>query len=342
LESLVVASAFPWVTVLVINARGIDNWRGFVTVASGLATATYAASQIWGNFIESKIHPSLRLGSISLTIVSICIYSEIGYKTVSASREIANIGNDTNLGLGDLGEALGDLSNSVAKQFNPQLAVGWYVGLLASVLSIVLLLFRNRSKAGQQVHGILEREQASAQTTGRRLNLVVSAAVLASMGVAALVGLLIWTSKDSGDGNTQPVKYKVSQDIKGATYLISIDVVKQVEKWNSFGYAKYTVWADRFLSMNSAFSSIASEQEELKRALKSDFAANAYSDESFITSLLDKFESKIADMQVALDDAWTCSAGFPKENECKPQFDKVAFRLGALKESSDRLFNYLS
>jgi hypothetical protein len=113
-----------------------------------------------------------------------------------------------------------------------------------------------------------------------------------------------------------------------------------VDKWNSFGYAKYTEWANRFITMTSSFQTINDLEIKLRRRLEGEFDGNEYSNEQFIMDMFNQFEARIETLQTALNNALQCSLSLPSNNECDPQFRLVSSGLGTLKGNSDKIAAY--
>lgn len=335
---IVVASAFPWVSASFVNARGIDGWRGFVSIATGLLIGTFGASQIWKGFIDYKIQPYLRIGSILMNLFTIGLFTEIGYKTLNASKQISDLGNSFDSSLGDFGDSLNQFANSIANEFNPQLAIGWYMGLMGLVASLVLLLL----KSNVEIKGPLEIEVIESEVlVSDKKKKPIGKAIVYSLIIFLLivVSLIVFvtSTKNSPREDLRSKPYVVSLEVKSAAKFLSTDVNRQLDKWNSFGYAKYTEWANRFITMTSSFQKINDSEVKLRRSLEEDFGNNEYSNEQFIIDLFNQFEARNETLQTALSNALQCSLSLPSENECDPQFRLVISGLSTLKGSSDKI-----
>jgi len=339
---IVIASIFPWVTVSFVNARGIDGWRGFVSIATGIVIGVFAASQLWSGFIDSKIHPYLRLASILMTLFSIGLFVEIGYKTLNAAKQIGDLGNSVDSSLGDFGDSLNQFANSLAEQFNPQLAIGWYMGLIGLVASLVLLLLKTNAGFDQPLEKKTEvSEVIVSEKTDRSIGKVIVYISIALLIIVILLVLLTRSSKSEPNKSASVKPYVASLEISSASKFLSTDIKRQVDKWNGFGYAKYTEWANRFITMTSSFQTITSSEIQLRRDLEKEFQINEYSNETYIADMFNDFENRSETLQSALNNALQCSLSLPSNDECDPQFRLVSSGLANLKYSSDRLASSL-
>jgi hypothetical protein len=339
---IVIASIFPWVTVSFVNARGIDGWRGFVSIATGIVIGVFAASQLWSGFIDSKIHPYLRLAAILMTLFSIGLFVEIGYKTLNAAKQIGDLGNSVDSSLGDFGDSLNQFANSLAEQFNPQLAIGWYMGLIGLVASLVLLLLKTNTGFDQPLEKKTEvSEVIVSEKTDRSIGKVIVYISIAFLVIAIMIGLLVKSNMSDSNRDTSVKPYVASLEVRSASKFISTNVNRQVDKWNGFGYAKYTEWANRFITMTSSFQTIAESEVQLSYVLGKEFYNRNYSNENYIMEIFKQFESDNVSLQAAINSALECSSSFPSNNECDPQFRLVSSRLGTLKGTSDKLASFL-
>jgi hypothetical protein len=339
---IVIASAFPWVSVSFVNGRGIDSWRGFVSIATGLLIGTFAASQIWRSFIDSKIQPYLRFGSILMNLCTIGLFAEIGYKTLNASKQISELGNSVDSSFGDFGDSLNQFANSIANEFNPRLAIGWYMGLIGLVASLALLLL----KPNVEIKSPIEIEVKASETlVSEKINKPIGKAIvygsIVFLVIVASLILFVSSTKNSPREDLRGKPYLVSLEVKSAAKFLSIDVTRQVDKWNGFGYAKYTEWANRFITMSSSFQTITDSETKLRRSLEKEFDSNEYSNEQFVMDMFNQFEARSQTLQTALNNAMQCSLGLPSNNECDPQFRLVSSGLGTLKGTSDKIAAYL-
>ena len=339
---IAIASIFPWISISFVNARGIDGWRGFVTIATGLIICVFGASQLWEGFIDAKNQPYLRLTSIILGVFSVGIFTEIGYKTLNASNQIGDLSSDVDSGLGDFGDSLNQFANSLAEQLNPQLAIGWYLGLIGSVSSLVLLLLRSKvSTTESKVTPIDGSERLETVRVKKGFGKTIAFSSITVLIIVVLSIVIIRSNQNETDGPKKINPYIASLEIRSASRFLSTEVTRQVDKWNGFGYAKYTEWADRFIQMISNAESISDSEEKLSADLASEFSSNEYLNEQKIINLSEKFKSDVSKLQSALNEALVCSISLPKNNECDPQFSKVSGRLGTLKATSDDLASML-
>jgi hypothetical protein len=141
---LVVGSIAPWISLSMLNISGVDGWRGFVAVLSGLMVILLGSLNTWPHLFEAKILKKFHLLVIGSLIATSAILLEVAIRINQVTREMNSSGKEvsTDFGDADLGEftdALNEFTNSILEAFKPRLAIGWYVTLIASVASIGII-----------------------------------------------------------------------------------------------------------------------------------------------------------------------------------------------------------
>jgi hypothetical protein len=149
---LAIASVTPWIRILVISVDGTATWWGYVTLFGGLAIAFYAATLLWPNFIDRSIGQYGRIVSVIAIVASLCVLGYVGVRLNQASQqfnsEMAKTSNTEPSGLGsEFDSSMQSFSDSLSKAFQPSLAIGWYMSVVAGVGSLVLVLRRRETPA---------------------------------------------------------------------------------------------------------------------------------------------------------------------------------------------------
>ena len=331
----VIGSFCPWISVSFISVRGTDGWRGLVVIVAGIVVSVFAASRLWESLVKSEFKRRLNYLSIFSAVISIGVLSEVGFKTLKAASEIGNLNNSDELGLGDFGNALGDFSNSIASALKPKIAFGWYLSAFSLISAFVLIMLKMR-KIENAPADVMHQKMEGALSTGtiviKRKSLFLSLAALVLVVVGGLF-LFSKTEKDGSNGSkptdssTAPKPYVASSQILRTSKEVSNEVVRLRNEWYKFGYAKYTVWADRFITMIGDFQAVAVSGVQLSYDVSDEFELNSYSNEDFILKQFKSFESSNSELNSALNRALQCSMGSPSNDECDPQFKIVATAL---------------
>jgi signal transduction histidine kinase len=141
---LVVGSIAPWISLSMLNISGIDGWRGFVAVLSGLMVIVLGSMNIWPHLFEAKIFEKLHLLVLGLLATTTVILFEVAIRINQVAREMNSSSEDASSGindvdLGELTDAINEFTNSILEAFKPRLAIGWYVTLMASVAAIGMI-----------------------------------------------------------------------------------------------------------------------------------------------------------------------------------------------------------
>jgi hypothetical protein len=141
---LVVGSVAPWISLSMLNISGIDGWRGFVAVVSGLVVIVLGSMNIWPHLFEAKIFEKFHLLVLGLLAATTVILIEVAIRINQVAREMNSSSEDASSGindvdLGELTDAINEFTNSILEAFKPRLAIGWYVTLIASVAAIGII-----------------------------------------------------------------------------------------------------------------------------------------------------------------------------------------------------------
>jgi hypothetical protein len=141
---LVLGSIAPWISLSMLNISGIDGWRGFVAVLSGLMVIVLGSMNIWPHLFEAKIFEKFHLLVLGLLAATIVILFEVAIRINQVAREMNSSSEDApsdmgDVDLGELTDAINEFTNSILEAFKPRLAIGWYVTLMASVAAIGMI-----------------------------------------------------------------------------------------------------------------------------------------------------------------------------------------------------------
>jgi hypothetical protein len=141
---LVLGSIAPWISLSMLNISGIDGWRGFVAVLSGLMVIVLGSMNIWPHLFEAKIFEKFHLLVLGLLAATTVILFEVAIRINQVAREMNASSEDApsdmgDVDLGELTDAINEFTNSIMEAFKPRLAIGWYVTLIASVASIGII-----------------------------------------------------------------------------------------------------------------------------------------------------------------------------------------------------------
>jgi len=148
---LIIGSFSPWISVAIMNLSGIDGWRGYVTLSSGLILVVNASTRLWPQILDKRFTTKLSLLSKVSLAVSLAVLVEVGVRLRQVTNEISDIASEVPLGMptadttfSGLTQAFDDLAKSLTDALKPHLAIGWYVCLL-SVAVTSALIFTNRA-----------------------------------------------------------------------------------------------------------------------------------------------------------------------------------------------------
>lgn len=141
---LVVGSIAPWISLSMLNISGIDGWRGFVAVLAGLMVIVFGSLRTWPHLFEAKIFEKFHLLVLGLLVATTAILFEVAIRINQVTREMNSSSEDASSGiddvdLGELTDVINEFTNSIMEAFKPRLAIGWYMTLIASIASIVIV-----------------------------------------------------------------------------------------------------------------------------------------------------------------------------------------------------------
>ena len=148
--ALIAGSFSPWITIAVMQISGIDGWRGYVTLVSGVILMVYAATRLWRNILDERFVSKLGILSVVLLTSSLGVLVEIAVRLSQVTSELSDINSgtgsttSTDTVLGDFSQALEDFTKSLTDALKPSLAIGWYICVL-SVVGAGALMFVRRS-----------------------------------------------------------------------------------------------------------------------------------------------------------------------------------------------------
>ena len=144
---LAIASLTPWITIGFISVNGTSTWWGFATLAGGLSVIAFASSRLWPDILEESISKHLKNVAIAGSIVAIAVLAYVGIRLTDASRQFNDSlkeesSSQTDLsGLGqDFQDSFNEFTDSLAKAFQPSLALGWYAASASSISGLILVL----------------------------------------------------------------------------------------------------------------------------------------------------------------------------------------------------------
>ena len=149
---LIIGSFSPWISVAIMNLSGIDGWRGYVTLSSGLILVVNASTRLWPQILDKRFTTKLSLLSKVSLAVSLAVLVEVGVRLRQVTNEISDIASEVPLGMptadttfSGLTQALDEFAKSLADAFKPRLAMGWYVCLVSVAVAIALVFVPNGS-----------------------------------------------------------------------------------------------------------------------------------------------------------------------------------------------------
>jgi len=155
---LAIASLTPWITIGFISVNGTSTWWGFATLAGGLSMIALASSRLWPDILDDSISKHLKNVAIAGSVVAIAVLAYVGIRLTDASRQFNDSlkeesSSQTDLsGLGqDFQDSLDEFTDSLAKAFQPSLALGWYAGIASSVGGLILVLKKREEEAAPEV-----------------------------------------------------------------------------------------------------------------------------------------------------------------------------------------------
>ena len=151
--ALIAGSFSPWISIAIMNISGIDGWRGYVTLVSGIVLTVYAATRLWRNILDERLTSKLGLLSKLSLASSLAVLVEIAVRLSQVANELSGIGSESSsissddTILGDFSQTLEDFTKSLTDALKPSLAIGWYVCLVSVVgAGVLMLIGRSRTQ----------------------------------------------------------------------------------------------------------------------------------------------------------------------------------------------------
>ena len=150
--ALVVGSFSPWISISIMNISGIEGWRGYLTLISGLILLVNASTKLQ-SLLDVRFTSKIGLlGKVSL-VVSLAVLVEVAVRLQQVSNEFSDIASEndstvtTDPLLGDFAKAIDEFTKSLTDALKPRLEIGWYICLVSVAVSAALI-FVKRSKTG--------------------------------------------------------------------------------------------------------------------------------------------------------------------------------------------------
>lgn len=147
---LVVGSFSPWVSVLIMNIAGTDGFFGFVTLTSGIVLMLQASSKLWPSFLDERYSSKLGFASLIAAGASLCSLVYVAVRIRQVSGEFSDMEEtepttpQSDDLFGDVTEAFDEFAQTLADAFKPNLAMGWYVCMLSTVVAFAAILISLR------------------------------------------------------------------------------------------------------------------------------------------------------------------------------------------------------
>ena len=147
---LALGSVTPWITISFLSVSGIDTWWGFVTLAGALALGFRSVTRLWPGAVDVSIASHARNIALVGLLASLAILGYVGIRLTEASRQFSSemdsgtteVTEDTS-GLGEeFDDALNEFTDALSDLFNPRLATGWYLCVVATIGGIVVTVRR--------------------------------------------------------------------------------------------------------------------------------------------------------------------------------------------------------
>jgi hypothetical protein len=149
--ALIVGSFSPWISVSIMNISGVEGWRGYLTLISGLILIVNASTKLWPKLLDVRFTSKIALLSKVSLLVSIAVLVEVAVRLQQVSNEFSDIASEsdstatTDPLLGDFAKAIDEFTKSLTDALKPRLAIGWYICLVSVAVSAALI-FVKRSK----------------------------------------------------------------------------------------------------------------------------------------------------------------------------------------------------
>jgi hypothetical protein len=154
--ALAVASLTPWITIGFISVNGTATWWGYATLVGAISVIAFAATRLWPQMLDESLAKHLKNIAVVGSIVAIVVLAYVGIRLTDASRQFNDALNEDTTSESDLSglgqefeDSLNEFTDSLAKAFQPSLALGWFVASASSVGSLVLVLKKREEEASE-------------------------------------------------------------------------------------------------------------------------------------------------------------------------------------------------
>jgi hypothetical protein len=149
--ALVVGSFSPWISISIMNISGIEGWRGYLTLISGLILLVNASTKLWPRLLDVRFTSKISLLSKVSLVASLAVLVEVAVRLQQVSNEFSDVSAEgestvtTDPLLGDFAKAIDEFTKSLTDALKPRLAIGWYICLVSVAVSAAFI-FVKRSK----------------------------------------------------------------------------------------------------------------------------------------------------------------------------------------------------
>ena len=154
-----VASLTPWINIGFISVNGTATWWGYTTLVGALSVVAFASTRLWPQMLDESIAKYLKNIALAGSIVAIVVLAYVGIRLTDASRQFNDSMNENTSEVTDLSglgqefeDSLNEFANSIAKAFQPSLALGWYASSVASVGSLILVVKKRGEEEVAETH----------------------------------------------------------------------------------------------------------------------------------------------------------------------------------------------